>query len=91
MNARFCKEAITDLNWPPKKKKLEEMLGVLSRTEKAYQESKKQKKMFVSMTTLRGWRISILSTIAIVEELFTENYSFVLTGKFNQDALEVPR
>ncbi len=67
------------------------MLGVLSWTEKSYQESKKQKKMFVSMTTLRGWRISILSTIEILEELFTENYSFVLTGKFNQDALEVPR
>lgn len=64
---------------------------MLSRTEKSYQESKKQKKMFVSMTTLRGWRISILSTIEILEELFTENYSFVLTGKFNQDALEVPR
>lgn len=89
MNGRFLKEGITDLNWGPKKKILEVMLSVLDETERVYLQSKKQRKMFVSMTTLRGWRISIKSTISLVEEMFTENYSVVLTGKFNQDALEV--
>lgn len=89
MNARFCKEGITVLNWLPKKKKLEEMLVVLKRTEMIYLQSDNREKMFASTTTIRGWRTSIQSTIAITEELFSKNYGFVLTGKFNQDALEV--
>ncbi|KAK4013128.1 hypothetical protein OUZ56_025368 [Daphnia magna] len=84
MNARFCKEGITVLNWLPKKKKLEEMLVVLKRTEMIYLQSDNREKMFASTTTIRGWRTSIQSTIAITEELFSENY-----GKLNQDALEV--
>lgn len=89
MNGRFYKEAITDVNWPSKKKKLYEMLTVLDETEDIYNESNKRDTMFASTTTIRGWRTSIKSTIGIVEDLFAENYSFVLTGKFNQDALEV--
>ncbi|KZR96623.1 Uncharacterized protein APZ42_008941, partial [Daphnia magna] len=88
MNAKFCKEGITVLNWLPKKKKLEEMLVVLKRTEMIYFQSDIREKMS-STTTIHVWRTSIQSTIAITEKLFSENYGFVLTGKFNQDVLEV--
>lgn len=45
--------------------------------------------MFASMTTIRGWRISIKSTIELVDELFVHNYRYVLTEKFNQHHIEV--
>lgn len=90
MNGRYCKEGIIDVSWPSKKKKLKEMLDVLDKTEDAHTKSNKKNMMFASTTTIRGWRTSIKSAISIIEDLFIENYSFVLTGKFNQDALEVP-
>ncbi|XP_045026449.1 uncharacterized protein LOC123470331 isoform X3 [Daphnia magna] len=45
-------------------------------------------------TTLDGWRLSIRSTIDLTEELLNpknplEKYDFVLTAKWNQDALEM--
>lgn len=89
LNARFSKEGITVLNWYVKKRTLDQMLLAIETTERCYRESKKSHKTFASTTTLRGWRISILSAIAIVEQQFNADYKFVLTGKLNQDPLEV--
>lgn len=46
-------------------------------------------KMFMATTTLRSWRITVLSTIALTEKMLNAGYFTVLTGKFNQDPLEV--
>lgn len=89
LNGRFLREGITVLNWHDKKRKLDNMLESIAATERWYAQSKKPRKMFASTTTLRGWRISILSTIALVEQQFNANYKVALTGKLNQDALEV--
>lgn len=49
---------------------------------------------FASQTTLEGWRLSISSCIDLTEELLfpqdpEEKYTFVLSGKWNQDPIEV--
>lgn len=49
---------------------------------------------FASKTTLDGWVLSITRTIDLTEELLypeneNEKYDFVLSAKWNQDALEV--
>ena len=45
---------------------------------------------FVALPTLTGLRITINSMIQIVESLLFEyNYEYVLTGKLNQDCIEV--
>lgn len=64
------------------------MLEVLAATERIYLKNK-DRPMFCSLTTLHGWRISILSAIAITEEQFNSGYTCVLTGKLNQDPIEV--
>lgn len=44
---------------------------------------------FLSKVTLDSLRVTILSTIDVVELLFQDKYKYVLTGKFNQDCIEV--
>ncbi len=44
---------------------------------------------FLSKITLNGLRVTIMSTIDVVELLLRENYKYVLTGKLNQDCIEV--
>lgn len=44
---------------------------------------------FASALTLSTLRVSILSTIELVDELLDMGFEFVLTGKFNQDCIEV--
>lgn len=44
---------------------------------------------FLSKVTLNGLRVTILSTIDVVELLLRENDKYVLTGKLNQDCIEV--
>lgn len=44
---------------------------------------------FLSKVTLNGLRVTILSTIDVVELLLRDNYKYVLTGKLNQDCIEV--
>jgi hypothetical protein len=44
---------------------------------------------FLSKVTLDILRVTILSTIDVVELLFQDNYKYVPTGKFNQDCIEV--
>ena len=46
-------------------------------------------KMFMATTTLRSWRITVLSTIALTEKMLNAGYFTVLTGKLNQDPIEV--
>lgn len=90
MNTRHAKEAINVANWHEKSKILESMLKLIDLTEATYSSAGKgAMKMFSSVKTLHGWRLSIQSTIDLVEELFNTDYNFVLTAKWNQDALEV--
>lgn len=45
---------------------------------------------FLAPTILCAKRVTIMSTIALVDHLLKkEKYGFVLTGKFNQDCVEV--
>jgi hypothetical protein len=44
---------------------------------------------FASSLTLSTLRVSILSTIDLVDELLDMGFEYVLTGKFNQDCIEV--
>ncbi len=88
LNGRYCKEGITLVNWASKKRVLDGMLAVLAHTERIYVLDK-SRKMFCAMTTLRGWRLTIRSVIALTEQQFNAGYSVVLTGKLNQDPVEV--
>ena len=47
--------------------------------------------MFISTSTLRSWRFTTLSTIALAQEMlsYDEDYLKVLTGKLNQNPIEV--
>lgn len=48
------------------------------------------KNEFLTKTTTEGLRISLQSTIDLVNYLLNDcNFSYVLTGKLNQDCLEV--
>lgn len=45
---------------------------------------------FLTKSTSEGLRVTILSTIALCNELLnTYNFTYVLTSKMNQDRLEV--
>nr|CAH0109971.1 unnamed protein product [Daphnia galeata] len=44
---------------------------------------------FASSLTLSTLRVSILSTIDLVDELLDMGFEYVLTGKLNQDCIEV--
>lgn len=44
---------------------------------------------FVAFVTIKGLRITIKSILAIVDTLFAKGFKYVLTGKLNQDCLEV--
>ena len=44
---------------------------------------------FASALTLSTLRVSILSTINLVDELLDMGFELVLNGKFNQDCIEV--
>lgn len=99
LNGRHIKEGITPNNWwinahdekvKGRKQILEAMLAVLAVTERIY-EKDKNRKMFCSLTTVHGWRMTIRSVIALTEEMFNAGYTVVLTGKMNQDPVEVKR
>lgn len=94
MNGRCVKQGINISNWCKKKEKLDIYLKILDITEECHRSREKNDpniplNMFVSETTLQAWRISVLSVIAVAEEQFNANYITVLTGKLNQDPLEV--
>lgn len=65
------------------------MLVVLDRTEDLYKEESLPKEMFCSLTTLRAFMTDVLSTLSLVEEMFGAGFETILTGKMNQDPVEV--
>jgi len=89
LNGRHLKESITVGNWHKKKRILDEMLKIVDHTEAINRAGDCPIKMFASQTTIESWRLSIQSAITLTEELFSAGYSYVLTGKWNQDPLEV--
>ena len=78
-----------------KKAKLLQMLHVIDCTEEIAKKPKRHRKhlpdiMFMSDTTLEAWRLVIHSSIGLTDELFaTSGFDYVLTGRFNQDPIEV--
>lgn len=90
MNGRRFVEGISSRNWVLKKKTLEDLLDTLKETETHSKLSKDNPKPFLSDTSLKAMRITVCSTIELVEFLLKKcGFDFVLTGKFNQDCLEV--
>lgn len=72
---------------------LRELLKVLDKTEMEY-ESREQNsdgpsEMFCAITTLKALRLTVHSTMALTEEMLENDFNYVLTGKFNQDPVEV--
>lgn len=94
LNGRFIAQGIQIANWGKKKEKLDTFLKILDITEELNITREKNDpnipvKMFISQTTLESWRVSVLSVIALTEEKFNAGYTTVLTGKLNQDPIEV--
>ncbi len=92
LNARFAKEAININNWGRKKDILDKFLAIIDETERVYDEEGGEHagmKMFLSRQTLEGFRMSVRSAISLTEEMFKANYTMILSGKWNQDILEV--
>ena len=68
--------------------KLQELLEALWESELHYDQTNETP--FVSDTTLGALRMTILSIIELTDHLlYVEEYEFVLTGKLNQDCVEV--
>lgn len=66
------------------------MLTCLDDTERALLSKQSDRPMFLAETTLFALRVTIKSTISLTEELLnTFKYKYVLTGKLNQDCVEV--
>jgi len=90
MNGRRFSERIYAGNWKNKKEDLLKLLDAVNETDAFSALSKSNPKPFLSDTSLKAMRITIMSTIQLVEFLLDEcGYDFVLSGKFNQDCLEV--
>lgn len=76
-------------------KLLRNLLEVMEKTEFArvgvdLNEGEIEAEGFASTTTLNGLSVTIRSTIDIVDFLLYEaKYNYVLTGKLNQDCIEV--
>lgn len=89
-------------NWAHRKKKLETFLFILDETERIHRENDPDlpAKMFMSDTTIQGWRVSSNSLIGLVDEMLDDNldediydkpFQQILAAKFNQDPVEVPK
>jgi hypothetical protein len=48
-----------------------------------------KQKLFLSSQTSQGLRVTLRSTRELTSQLLNEGFSYVLTGGFNQDPLEV--
>lgn len=90
MNGRHFGERIWSGNWQRHKKNLTDLLNALNNTEIHSKISKENFRPFLSDTSLKAMRVTVTSTIQLVEFLLGGcNYDYVLTGKFNQDCIEV--
>lgn len=47
------------------------------------------RKSFISQTSLEALRLTITSILNLTRDLLDHDFNFVLTGKFNQDCIEV--
>lgn len=83
------KRTVKEMKWAT----LNAMLTVLYITEKEHESREKNSsspsEMYCSLTTLKALRLTINSAMALTEELLQHNYHTVLTGKMNQDPIEV--
>lgn len=69
---------------------LEESLLWLNNWEKLLKGGKIEKGDFLTRSTAEGLRVTLQSTIELTNFLLDEcDYKYVLTGKMNQDCLEV--
>lgn len=90
LNGRHYKERITPENWQENKKNLTDLLKAINETESHSLASKENGRPFLSDTSLKAMRVTLTSAIQLVEFLLEKcNYSYVLTGKCNQDCIEV--
>ncbi len=84
-----AKRSIKEKKWVV----LKTMLDVLDVTENFHNQREKHSdspsEMFCSTTTLRALRLTINSAMALTEEMLENDYHTVLTGKWNQDPVEV--
>lgn len=90
MNGRRYVERIHRDNWEEKKKPLTDLLEAIEETERHSKMSNKNEKPFLSETSLKAAKITLTSTIELVEFLLSRStYDYVFTGKFNQDCIGV--
>lgn len=95
LNGRFPKEGLSKSAWESNKKaKLQTFLHVLNLSEEIARDPNRDNdklpdQMFMSDTTLMAWRLVMHSSIGLIDELFSKGYTSVLTGRFNQDPIEV--
>lgn len=90
LNGRQYRDRITLGNWEKDKKHLVDLLDAINETEEHSRASKFNGLPFISNTSLKAMRITLTSAIELIEYLLMKcNYDFVLSGKFNQDCLEV--
>ncbi|KAK4006226.1 hypothetical protein OUZ56_011382 [Daphnia magna] len=87
MNGRHIQESICKENWESKCKILNELLEAIDMSEHMSKEANLTP--FLSQTTIEALRLTLTSIIDLTNDLFDDNYTFVLTGKFNQDCIEV--
>jgi hypothetical protein len=91
---RFVVFSYSDIIFITKHSMLLKLYELLMTTNDTYTYStlpvKGRMPMFVSVITLEGFSVPILSVIDLVEMLFDEyEFKYVLTGKFNQDCVEI--
>lgn len=90
LNGRRFIERICPKNWSENKQNLLNLLDALNETEAHSLASKENAKPFLSETSLKALRVTLTSAIQLTEFLMEKcHYDFVLTGKFNQDCIEV--
>jgi len=63
------------------------LLDKIDDTEKKLKEKKKT--AFISQTTMEALRLTIHSVLILTRDLLENDFNYVLTGKLNQDCLEV--
>jgi hypothetical protein len=77
-------------NWQHHKRVLLELLQATDDSKAHTKAAKDNAKPFVSDTSLKAMRVILNSAIQLVEFLLEKcNFTFVLTGKFNKDCIEM--
>ena len=67
-----------------------DLLDAVNETEAFSKSSEKNARPFLSDTSLNAMRLTLTSAMELIDFLLKEcDFQFVLSGKFNQDCLEV--